>query len=259
VIPTALVTGATSRIGEEFARQLAAGGANLVVVAPDKARLELLAADLRRRYGVRVEVLGADLGEPAGIEAVEWRLTSTVAPVDLLVGSAGLATYGGFRDLAPDGELDRVERHVAATLRLTHTAVQAMADRAGGGIITVASTAAFQPAPGLATYTATTAFVLALSEALHREVRPYGVTVTCVCPGYTRAESPRHAGSPPAYLPRAMWQSPQQVVRAALDGHARGRAVVVPGLLNKVLAFTARRAPRRVGAAIAARVVGRRG
>jgi hypothetical protein len=255
MMTTALVTGASSGIGEEFARQLAAGGWNLVVVARDKVRLDLLAGDLRRRYGIRVEVLGADLRDPAGVEAVERRLTTTVGPVDLLVSNAGYATYGGFRDLELDDELGQVELHVSATLRLTHTAVRAMADRAGGGIITVASAAVFRPAPGRATHTATKAFVLSLSESLHREVRPYGVTVTCVCPGHTRTELRRRAGMPMAHLPRPLWQTPPQVVRAALDGHARGRAVVVPGLLNKVLALAARVAPRAVGAAVAGRHV----
>jgi hypothetical protein len=252
---TALVTGASSGIGQEFARQLAAGGSNLVVVARDKVRLDLLAMELRRRYGVRVEVIGADLREPAGVEAVERRLSSTVAPVDLLVSNAGYATYGGFRELELDGELGQVELHVIATVRLAHAAVRAMADRAGGGIITVASTAAFQPAPGLAAYAATKAFVLSLSESLHREVRPYGITVTCVCPGYTHTELQRRAGVSMGHLPRAMWQTAPQVVRAALDGHARGRAVVVPGLLNKTLVLASRLAPRGLGAAIAGRVV----
>jgi short-subunit dehydrogenase len=252
---TALVTGASSGIGEEFARQLAAGGSNLVVVARDKVRLDLLAADLRRRYGVRVEVIAADLREPAEVEAVERRLTSTVAPVDLLVGNAGYADDGGFRDLELDDALGQVELYVSATLRLTHTAVRAMADRAGGGIITVASTGAFAPVPGRAVSTATKAFVVSLSESLHREVRAYGVTVTCVCPGYTRTEPPRRAGVARTHVPRAMWQTPSQVVRAALDGHARGRAVVVPGLLNRVLVLAARFAPRGLGAAVAARLV----
>jgi hypothetical protein len=252
---TALVTGASSGIGEEFARQLAASGADLVLVARDKVRLDLLAGDLRRRYGVRVEVLGADLREPAGVEEVERRLAVTIAPVDLLVSNAGYAAHGGFRDLDLDEQLGQADLHVTATLRLVHAAVRAMADRAGGGVITVASTAAFQPAPGLATYTATKAFVLSLSESLHREVRPYGVTVTCVCPGFTRTEPQRRAGVPMAHVPRGMWQTVPQVVRAALDGHARGRAVVVPGLLNRLLAAAARVAPRRLGAAIARRVL----
>jgi hypothetical protein len=136
-------------------------------------------------------------------------------------------------------ELGQVELHITATLRLVHAAVREMGARVGGGVITVASTAAFQPAPGLATYTATKAFILSLSESLHHEARPYGVTVTCVCPSYSRP----------------VRQSPAKVVRAALDGHARGRAVVVPGLLNRVLAGLSRVAPRRLSAAVAVRTV----
>jgi hypothetical protein len=252
---TALVTGASSGIGAEFARQLAADGADLVVVARDKRRLDLLADELRGGYGVRVEVLAADLRDAAGLEEVERRLVDPIEPVELVVCNAGYATYGRFRELDLEGELGQVELHITATLRLIHAAVREMGARVGGGVITVASTAAFQPAPGLATYTATKAFIVSLSESLHHEARPYGVTVTCVCPGYTRTELQRRAGVSMRHVPRPLWQTPAQVVRAALDGHARGKALVVPGLVNKLLAVAARAAPRGVGAAIAARAV----
>jgi short-subunit dehydrogenase len=245
---TALVTGASSGIGAEFARRLASRGTGLVLVARDAARLEALAGELRQ--SVPVEVLPADLREDAGLTAVEDRLSAARDPVDLLVSNAGYATFGRFRNLDLAGELGMIDLHARGTVRLAHAAVRAMAARGGGGVITVASVAAFPPGPGLATYAATKAFILSLSESLHHEARADGVVVTCLCPGFTRTELQERAGKE-LRIPGPLWQSTGQVVDAALTGHARGRVLVIPGVLNKLMAYSTRITPRRLGAAVA--------
>jgi uncharacterized protein len=243
----ALVTGASSGIGDALARRLAAEGTALVVVARDRKRLDALAKELTAAHGVEVEVLRADLAQKAPLAAVEARLRDEATPVDLLVNNAGFGTFGPFVELDPDEEDREVRVNCLALLRLCHAAAPGMVTRRRGGILNVSSMASRAPAPRNSVYAATKAFVTHLSEGLHEELRGSGVTVTVVEPGFTRTEFQDRAGlSDNAGMPDFVWQSSDQVAQAALDGVRRGRAIVVPGAHNRVAAGLATLVPRGV-------------
>ncbi len=186
--PVALVTGASAGIGEQFARYLGAGGHDLVLVARDRARLEALAKDLDADHGARAEVLAADLTDPEELERVEGRVSSTEAPVDLLVNNAGFGTIGRFDRIPVDREVDEIELNVIAVVRLAHAAVPAMVSRGHGAILNVSSLASRQPTPNMATYAGTKAFVSSFSQSLHVELKEAGVHVMVLEPGFTRTE-----------------------------------------------------------------------
>jgi len=235
---TALVTGASAGIGRVFARRLAQRGDDLVVVARDKARLEELAAELAKDYGVAVEVLAADLTAAEDLSAVEARLADSTRPIDLLVNNAGFGTFGAFHELPVEHELREVELNVVALVRLTHAALGPMVERGRGGVINVASIAAFQPVPRNATYAATKAYVLHFTEAIHDELHGTGVTALVCWPGYPRTEFAARAGVEAASesIPNFMWDSAETVVHAALSDLEKGRAVSIPTIKNKALA-----------------------
>jgi short-subunit dehydrogenase len=245
---TALVTGATSGLGEEFARQLARRGYDLVLVARRKDRLDLLSTSLAAIHEVSAEVLAADLTQEDDIRCVERRLGAD--DISLLVNDAGLGTVGEFAELPVDGEVRQVDVNVRALLRLTHAALRSMMQRQAGAIINVASMAAYQPVPYNATYAATKAFVLSLSEALHEEAKTHGITVTCLCPGPVRTEfqqvasikATRMRGRP--LLRYMAGENAVGVVETALAALDAGKDVVVPGVMNQAITRTAQALPR---------------
>ncbi len=241
----ALVTGASSGIGETFARRLAAQGDDLVLVARRQDRLQALAADLGSS-GVGIEVLPADLTTEEGLEAVEQRLASSTAPIDLLVNNAGFGSTGPFVDMPLERELQMVQLNVVALMRLTRAALDPMAARGAGAIVNLSSMASFQALPLTATYAATKAFVTSFTEALAEETRGSGVRLQALCPGLTRTEFHATAAMDLTWLPSAAWQSAEQVVDASLAALATGRVVVIPGLLNKLTAAASWLLPRRV-------------
>jgi short-subunit dehydrogenase len=239
----ALVTGASSGIGRAIASQLAGGGTDLVLVARTAAALEDVAA-LARRRGVEADVLPADLADPDDVVAVETRLAAH-PPVDLLVNNAGFGTYGQFHTLDIDEELREIAVNVVAPVRLTRAVLGGMVDRGRGWIMNISSMASLQPSPRNATYGATKAFVTSFSESLHEELRGTGVRVTAVLPGFTRTEFQASAGlGDTGGLPGFVWQEAEDCAAAALAGTRAGRAVVVPGRLNKVTAAAAAGLPR---------------
>ncbi len=240
----ALVTGASSGIGEVFARRLAAESYDLVLVARRADRLRALADELSGRHATTVETLVADLETEAGCASVERVLAE--GAVDLLVNNAGFGTYGEFVRLPLDRELAEVKLNVVAVVRLTHAALGPMVGRGRGAVINVASTAAFQPIPYNATYAATKAFVLSFSEAVHEEVKGAGVTVCAVCPGPVRTEFVEQAGIDVAGVPDLAWVDAGEVVSLAIEAARAGRPVEVPGTLNKLTAAASRLAPRSV-------------
>lgn len=240
--PRALVTGASAGIGEAFARHLADRNYDLVLVARRRQRLRRLAKELTDSRGVAVEVVQADLLRERDVAALEERLRG--GDIDLLVNNAGLGTVGDFVDLPLARELEELDVNVRALFRLTHAALSAMVPRGAGTIINVASTAAFQAIPHNATYAATKAFVLHFSEAVHEEVRDRGVTVTCVCPGPVKTEFLDVAEIDGHRVPEAIWVDVDTVVQSALAGAQAGRAIVIPGVLNRVSAASAQLAPR---------------
>lgn len=255
--PRALITGASSGIGEAFARRLARGAHDLVLVARRKDRLDRLAVELSAERGVTAEVIAADLTADAGVSLVEERLRS--GDVDLLVNNAGFGTIGEFTQLSLEREIEELDLNVRALMRLTHAAMKAMVPRGQGAIINVASTAAFQPIPYNATYSATKAFVLHFSEALHQEAKAQGVTVTCLCPGPVRTEFQQAAGIDERSLPSMVWMDADAVVESALSASRRGRAIVVPGALNTAAATGTRFLPRFLVRRLAAAVFRQRG
>ncbi len=252
---TALVTGASSGIGDAFARLLAKEGYDLVVVARDQERLEKLAAELTGGDGVDVEVLPADLADAYQRATVEARIRDGAKPpIDVLVNNAGFGTTGKFCELDIEQETNEIELNVVALMRLARAAVEGMVERGRGGIVNVSSIAGFQPTPGTATYGGTKAFVTSFSEALHEELRGTGVTVTCVAPGATRTQFQERANYGTTHLPELVWQTADEVATAALAGLRRGQALVVPGWPNKVLAAASHVAPRSLVRRIAAQV-----
>jgi uncharacterized protein len=255
--PVALVTGASAGIGRTFAQTLAARGHDLVVVARDTARLELLAKELEAAHGTTTEVLGADLSVGADVATVEMRLTDDDRPVELLVNNAGFATVGRYHELPIAREIQEIGLNVVAVARLTHAALPGMVERGAGGVINVASMAAIQPTPLNATYGATKAFVSSLSQAVHEELAGTGVRCMVLCPGFTRTEFQERAGIDSNDIPDFLWQEPAAVVDVALRAYEKGRAVCVPGPLNRVTAGFSAAVPSTVSRKIAGLVVKR--
>ncbi len=187
-----------------------------MLVARRQDRLEELAAELAARYNVETDVIVADLATPDGVAAVEKRLTS--GDVGLLVNNAGFGTLGEFAELAPDRELEEIDLNVKALVALTHAGLGPMVQQRSGTVINVASLGAFNPCPYMATYVATKAFVLHFSESVHEEVRGYGVTVTCLCPGFVATEFQQVSGVDLEKMTTPGKQTTRQVVQAALKG-----------------------------------------
>ncbi len=238
---TALITGATSGIGAAFARRLAAAGYDPVLVARDTARLERMAAALRDGFGVRAEVIPADLAVPAGRLAVEERLADAGQPVDVLVNNAGYALNAPFTETTADDQDRLLDVLVRSVMRLTAAALPGMTDRGRGTVINVSSVAAFVPH---GTYSAAKAWVAVFTESLAGELAGTGVRVLALCPGWVHTEFHARAGIDMAGLPEWMWLQADETVEAALRGLRRGTVVCVPGPQYRVLAAAARYAPR---------------
>jgi short-subunit dehydrogenase len=241
-VPTALITGPTSGIGNAFARRLASDGWDLVLVARDSARLDRVAADLRAASGVEVETFPADLAAESGRNAVAERLADDERPVDLLVNNAGMAGPGSLLLSDFGAEDAALSVLVRAVLQLSHTAVRAMAARGHGGIINVSSVAGYVPR---GTYSASKAYVTNFTESLAEEARGTGVRVVVTCPGFTRTEFHARAGFETDSIPDFLWLSADRVVDDALDALRRGRVVTVPGLQWKVIVAAAKHLPVR--------------
>lgn len=249
---TALVTGASRGIGEAFARQLAARGQDLVLVARSRERVEALAGELAERHGVTTHVIVADLARPCVADRVFAETEDLGIEVDLLVNNAGFARAGAFVDLPLDAQADMVRLNVNTLVELTHLYLPAMRRRRRGGVINVSSTAGFQPVPRMAVYGATKAFVLSFSEAVAAEVEGDGVRVMALCPGATDTEFWPIAGVWAER--RSRMPSPDDVVAAGLRAFQRGRWFYVHGLFNQVVTFFSRRVlPRRLVVRLAKR------
>ena len=241
--PTALVTGPTAGIGRSFAVQLAQQGHDLVLVARDRERLDALADELRSAHGVAVEVLAADLTDRASLGTVEARLADASRPVDLLVNNAGFGLKGRFLDNSIDAEQAQHDVLVTAVLRLSHAALGPMAERGSGGIINVSSVAAFLPR---GTYSAAKAWVNSFSEWAAHEYRDRGVTVTSLCPGFTKTEFHERMGVSRDSAPDFMWLDADELVATALKDHAKGKVFSIPSAQYKALTTVARVVPSSV-------------
>jgi len=237
----ALVTGASAGLGVEFARQLSGGGYRLVLAARRKDRLEELAKELGKARAVAI-----DLSKKDSAARLLADLEANGETVELLVNNAGFGLIGRFAELDAKRERQMIDLNVGTLTDLCRAVAPQMIARKSGAILNVASTAAFQPGPKMAVYFATKAFVLSLTEALHEELKPHGVKVSCLCPGPTRTEFGDVAGfGGNGMFDRVAMETPD-VVKAGLDGLARNKAVVVPGLVNKLTANSGRFAPRSI-------------
>lgn len=250
-MPLALITGASAGLGAEFARQLARRRADLILVARSEEALSTLAAELRREYGVAVEVLPADLATDEGVERVAQRLRVADDPVDLLVNNAGFGLPLHFADNDVDDEVRHLRVHVEASMRLMHAALQTMRGR-GGRIVNVASVAGFI---SRSTYSACKAWLIQFSRWANAEYAGDGVTVTALCPGFTHTSFHERMGLAPGDegVPHLMWLDAGDVVREGLRDAARGKAVSIPSLRYKAIVAVAGLLPRSLTAQIARR------
>jgi short-subunit dehydrogenase len=240
----ALITGASSGIGEEFARRLSARGYGVILVARRAERLERLAAELRSAGAPGVEVLPADLATEAGLVSVEERVRDE-ARLELLVNNAGFGTRGLFHEADPLLQ-DRMHRlHVIATMRLTRAALPGMVARRKGGIINVSSVAAFNATPSNVSYCATKAWMNRFTEGLALELAAAGspVKVQALCPGFTRTEFHQVLGVGYDFIGKGWWMPAGEVVEASLKGLEKGKVIVIPGLRYKVLVWLSRITP----------------
>jgi hypothetical protein len=242
----AVVTGASSGLGEEFARRLAARGHGVALVARRAGRLEALAAALRAEHGVRAEVVPCDLTDPGARAAVPAGLAALGLRIDVLINNAGFATGGPLERTDPEQELQQVRLLCETPLDLLQRVLPGMTARGAGAILNVASTAGMQPLPNSAGYGAAKAYLLSLSQAVHTEVRGRGVTVTALCPGPVRTELFDKVDHPVERAPGPAWMDPPEVVEAALDGLDRGERVVVPGARIKAAMAAASVVPQAV-------------
>jgi uncharacterized protein len=234
---TALVTGASAGIGAAIATELASRGHNLVLVARRKKQLDQLATALATEHGVRAETISCDLGKAAPRARLAGRIADLGLTVEILVNNAGFATNGPFHESDPERELEQVRVLVEAVVALSSAFIPAMVERGRGAVLNVASTAGMQPLPYSAGYSAAKAYVLTFSEALHQELKGPGVTVTVLAPGPVATEFWEISGwkvtggaTFEQAVPRQAWITAEQAARAAVQGLASGRRVVVPGI-----------------------------
>ena len=245
---TALVTGASSGIGEALALQLAARGHHITLVARRRERLDELAARIRAEYPGGADVVSCDLTDRAARSALVDEVGRSGRWVSVLINNAGFATGGDFSTIDTDREVDQVRVLVEAVVDLTSAFLPGMVERGEGAVLNIASTAGFQPLPWSAGYSAAKAHTLAFSEALHFEVIGRGVTVTALCPGPVRTEFWQIAGDQPIKktMPKPMWVATDAVAAAGLRGLERGRRLVVPGGMVRMSSFGARWMPHAV-------------
>ena len=244
---TALVTGGSVGIGLELARQFATHGHDLILVARGRDSLEAAAGTLEGRYGIRVTVIASDLADPDSPQRLYDAILDEGIDVAYLVNNAGFGLGGAFADTDLNTELDMIQVNVASVVHLTKLFMQPMLKRKAGGILNVASTAAFQPGPLMSVYYASKAFVLSFSEALAEELRNSGVHVTCLCPGATATNFADTAGTSNTRLfARLGVESAEDVARVGYNALMRGDRVAMTTMRSRVMILSERLAPRRL-------------
>jgi uncharacterized protein len=250
---TTLITGASSGIGEVFARKLAARGRNVLLVARSEDKLITLCNELGRSNSIRAQYVALDLSKPESPARLFEEAEKRGLVVDMLINNAGFGSMGEFSKRDLERELNMIDLNIKALVELTYRFLQPMLERKQGTIINVASTAAFQPVPFMATYAATKAFVLSFSEALWEENRPYGIKVMALCPGVTDTNffEAARGFKPPARVS----QSPEEVVDAALRGLARGKSHIISGWTNFLMTQSERLVPRSLVTRLAGRLM----
>src|SRR3954470_10774913 len=239
-----LITGASAGIGAALAEVCAEHGHDLILVARRRDRLDSSAADIERRFHVKVTCVTEDLPEPEGPGRVFDAVTAQGLEVEHLINNAGVGLYGRFSQTDLNAELKMIQLNVTSVVELTKRFLPSMIQRRSGRILNVASTAAFVPGPWMSFYYATKAFVLSFSEAIGYELKPSGITVSTLCPGPTQSEFKVRAGSQRSRLFEAFLMDAPTVARAGYDGMMSGKSVVIPGIRNKLIPVAARIIPR---------------
>ncbi|WP_243371339.1 SDR family NAD(P)-dependent oxidoreductase [Microvirga solisilvae] len=250
----AVITGASSGIGAELARIFASKGYFLVLVARRHERLEALAEEVQRTHGVQAEAMALDLEDREAPQDLVDMLRDRGIQVHTLVNNAGFGLRGDFATLPSERQLAMIDLNVGALTALSRLLLPSMMERGKGGILNVASTAAFQAGPHMAVYYATKAFVLSLSEALHEEAKPHGVTVTALCPGSTESEFSATADVEYSRTLRPTLMTAGEVARIGVEGYEAGKAIVIPGGGNWLGTIGAKFLPRRIVRRIAGRL-----
>lgn len=244
---TALITGASSGIGEALAHRFAKAGFNLVLVARSADKLKVLSAALARDHGIKAWVSPADLSVPGAAQKLAVAMKRARRPIDVLVNNAGVLEHGAFVSMRATRHRELIELNVVALSEMLAHFVPPMVERGQGRVLNVASIAAFQPVPMLATYAATKAYVLSLTESLSEELKGSGVTVTALCPGITATPMVAHATDANAKLgqiPRFLVGDADAVAAEGVRACLRGDVIVVPGAVNLAAVLTARATPK---------------
>ncbi len=253
-MPIAFITGASTGIGREFARICARDGYDLVLTARSLPQLESLASEIRGSAGRTVHVFAKDFSNPTAPAELFNELSRAAVSIDVLINNAGFGLVGRFWELDEAEQMDMIHLNIGTLTHLTRLFLPGFIQRRSGGVLNVASTAAFQPGPLMAVYYATKSYVVSFSEALHNEAREYGVTVAALCPGPTRTEFDKRAGATATRLfksGRAM--DAGEVAQIGWDAFKRGKSLVVAGRLNAAMAFLTRFASRQFTASMARR------
>lgn len=247
----ALVTGASSGLGVDFAADLAERGANVILVARREDRLRQVQSDLQTKYGVKVEIVVMDLGKKDAPEALYAEMKEKGLQVDILINNAGFGAYGYFVDLEWERERQMLELDILTLVHLTKIFVREMKARNYGYILQIASVGAYQPSPYYATYAAAKSFVLHFGEALNYELRDTKVKVSVLSPGITATEFLAVAGQKPSLYQRLAMMQSRKVAQIGIKAMLKGKPSTVPGLLNALTIFSVRLMPRRLMALLA--------
>ena len=243
-VETVLITGASSGIGLELARCFAGDGSRLVLVSRKRDALEALATDLRKAHKIQAQVITADLAQPDSAERLLAHLNAAGLKVEVLVNNAGFGAQGRFAELPLDRQLEMLQLNITSLTQLTRLLLPGMIERHRGGILNVASTAAFQPGPGMTVYYATKAYVLSFTEGLAEELAGKGITVTAVCPGPTSTNFGAAANMRTRGMVKTISMSAEAVARLGHRDFRRGKVVAISGFRNKFPAFLVRLTPR---------------
>jgi short-subunit dehydrogenase len=254
---TALVTGASSGIGESFARQLAAAGANLVLTARRADRLDALAKELTQAHGTVVTTVPLDLGKPGAAAELFLATEGAGTAVDVLINNAGFGTQERFDRIAWERSAEQIQLNVVSLTELTRRFLEPMLARGRGHVLNVASIGAYMPVPYYATYAAGKAYVRNFTEALAAELRDTDVRVCCLCPGGTRTEFLAVSGQKPTFLVDMAMMSADRCARIGLGALFRGRRNIVSGWANSLMCWSLRFVPRRLVAWMAGLIMGK--
>jgi short-subunit dehydrogenase len=241
---TALITGASGGIGKELAVLFAKDGHDLVLVARSGDKLQRLAEDLTTRYGVSVKIMVKDLEDPEAAQQMVEELQRESITVDYLINNAGFGLYGEFLTTDLDKEAGMIDLNIKTLTILTKRFLPQMVERGQGGVLNVASTAAFQPGPLMAVYFATKAYVLSFTEALENECKGTGVKISALCPGPTQTGFGEAANMNASKLFQSGAMDVQEVAQIGYNGFLKGKPIVIPGMQNRLLAFLVRFLPR---------------